>query len=179
MFPWRASSSVFNTVAANSSRSSRLVFDTRRWASCSALRRSAPWPILPMVSWACSSKRARACSVRRSSSFSLAVSRFSHSRSSSFSRRSRSPSFWRSDCSSAWVVSMRFSSSPRKRVTSRSRSLREARARRMMSSGMPRRVAISRPADLPGSPSRRRNVGASVSSSKPTEPLTTPGVPAA
>src|ERR1035438_1874161 len=43
----------------------------------------------------------------------------------------------------------------------------ERRARRMMSSGMPSRVAISRPADFPGRPSCRRYVGSKVSSSKP------------
>ena len=84
--PGRESSCVESTVVWKSSRSSRLVLATRRCASWSALRRSPPCAILPMVSCACSSNLASASSVRRSSSLSLAVSRFSHSRAISFSR---------------------------------------------------------------------------------------------
>ena len=52
----------------------------------SALRWSAPCAICRWSRCACSSNLASICSVRRSSSFSLADSRFSHSRAISFSR---------------------------------------------------------------------------------------------
>ena len=174
----RESSSVASTVVWKSSRSSRLALATRRCASWSALRRSPPCAILPIASCACSSNFANASSVRRSSSLIFAVSRFSHSRAISFSRRSSSIVFSRSRISSACVSSIRWCNSARKRVTSRSRSLIESRARRMMSSGMPRRVAISSPADFPGSPSCSTYVGANVSSSNPIDPFTTPSVAA-
>ncbi len=110
-----------------------------RWLPAPALR-SAPAP----------------ASVRRSSSFSLAVSRFSHSRASSFSRRSSSrqlvaQALLRAPGSLRCGGAVRPGSGSRR---ARGRSWTGARAR-MMSSGMPSRVAISRPADLPGRPSCR------------------------
>ena len=47
------------------------------------------------------------------------------------------------------------------------------RARSMIHGAKPSLVAISRPADFPGAPTRRIYVGARVSSSKPIDPLST------
>ena len=61
-------------------------------AAVAALRDLADGLLRLLLEWASAS------SVRRSSSLSLAVSRFSHSRASSFSRRSSSAIFSRSCC---------------------------------------------------------------------------------
>ncbi len=85
MRPWRESSSVASTVVSKSSRSLALGLGyapLRFLLGFAFVRRLRD--IAEMVSCACSSNFASAWSVRRSSSLSLADSRFSHSRADLF-----------------------------------------------------------------------------------------------